>query len=87
MFNCSIRGKPEVLITWWTNGVQLRSNPELGITINNLAPEQYLTQSQLVLQSSGVSSAGTYICVGTSDIGTVAVNATLAVQGNDILHF
>ncbi len=80
VFVCSLRGKPEVSITWWTKGVQLQSNADLGIAITTSSLDNYVTQSQLTLEAPTVGNSGTYLCTGSSDIGTVAANATLTVE-------
>ncbi len=66
-------------------GVQLQTNAELGIAITNSFPELYTTGSLLALAATSIRSAGTYLCVGSNDIGTTSVNATLTVESMSTL--
>lgn len=77
---CSIRGDPEVSISWWRGDVPLQSSEDRRVVIAITVLENFVTQSMLTVAETTVFDAGTYLCLGSSDIGTIADNATLTVE-------
>ena len=80
-FDCSARGKPTPVITWWRRGVMLMDGDKFRITSSSVEGDNYFISSQLNISSIALEDDDDYVCIATNIVGRSMVTASLEVQG------